>query len=40
MNNSEISKFLIVGLGFAIAFYIAGPVGAGVLALFILLKQS
>ena len=36
----ELRKFLIIGIVGAICFYVAGPVGLGVLALFFLLKGS
>lgn len=36
----ELKKFLVIGIGAAICFYVAGPVGLGVLALFFLLKGN
>ncbi len=37
--NSDINGFLIMALGCGIAYYMFGPVGLGVIALFLLLKQ-
>ena len=34
----SLRSFLILGLGCAMAYYAFGPVGLGVLALFVLLK--
>lgn len=34
----SLRQFIIIGLGCAMAYYIFGPVGLGVLALFVLLK--
>ena len=42
MNGNVLSfrSFLIIGLGCATAYYLFGPVGLGVLALFVLLKKT
>ena len=36
--NADISSFLIMSLGCGIAYYMFGPVGLGIIALFLLLK--
>lgn len=41
MNTKmSITSFVIIGLGCAVSYYMFGPVGLGVLALFILLKHG
>lgn len=39
-NVMSFKAFLIIGLTCAIAYKVAGPVGLGVLALFVLLKAK
>ena len=36
--KNALKKFLLVGIGAAIAYYFLGPIGLGVIALFFLLK--
>ena len=40
MDTVSVKKFLIVGLGCAVAYGMFGPIGLGVLALFVLLNTS
>jgi len=38
--DMTVRSLLIIGIGAVIAYYVAGPVGIGVLALFFLLKKA